>query len=228
MNLDKPEPFEIPDGGNYLGTIIDVVDLPNQQTQYGVKNKVRLVWTLGASFPGQKVVDSKGKTLEVIASLNSFWSNNSKLYKMVAMILGQAPPLITSTEQLEQLLLGRSNQLFIVKSQDAQDANKWYANVAGVAPMAPGQVAPQAPQGFVRFKNRAKTQAGPQGQPVQTYAQPPQNQQQPQQWQPAPQQQPPAGYPPAGQPPTFAPAPAAAPQGQWQPAPPPQGNNKSF
>jgi hypothetical protein len=225
MNLDKPEPFEIPDGGNYLGTIIDVVDLPNQQTQYGVKNRVRLVWTLGASFPGQKVVDSKGKTLEVIASLNSFWSNNSKLYKMVAMILGQAPPLITSTEQLEQLLLGRSNQLFIVKSQDAQDANKWYANVAGVAPMAPGQVAPQAPQGFVRFKNRAKTQAGPQGQPVQTYTQPQQQSQQQQSQAPTGWQQAPSNQ---QSPPNYAPAPAAAPQGQWTPAPPPQGNNKSF
>ena len=36
-----------------------------------------------------------------------------------------------------------------------------------------GDARTQAPAGFVRYKDKPKTQAGPQGRPVQTYAQAP-------------------------------------------------------
>jgi hypothetical protein len=172
MELTNQKPFERPDGGLFLGTIIDVVDMPNVQTSFGLKNKVRILWVLGPTQPGQKVTDSEGKPLTVAFIKNGSWNEKSELFKMAQMILNAPPPLITSTEQLAQLLLGRSNQLFITLTPNTKKAGEFYANVAGVSPLTPGQVAPVAPQGFVRQKDKPKTQAGPNGQPVQTYATP--------------------------------------------------------
>jgi hypothetical protein len=84
--------------------------------------------------------------------------------------LNGPPPLIVSTEQLAELLIGRSNQLFVTLTPNAQKPGEFFANVAGVTPLAAGQVPPPIPAGFVRTKDRPKTQAGPSGQPVQTYA----------------------------------------------------------
>jgi hypothetical protein len=170
MELKQPKPFEKPDGGLFLGTIIDVVDMPNQQTQYGLKDKVRILWVLGATQPGQRVTDSEGKPLTVAFIKNASIGTKSELFKMIQMILNGPPPLIVSTEQLAELLIGRSNQLFVTLTPNAQKPGEFFANVAGVTPLAAGQVPPPIPAGFVRTKDRPKTQTGPNGQPVQTYA----------------------------------------------------------
>jgi len=47
MREGKFSPCEQPDAGKFLGTIIDVVDLPNYPTKFGPKNRVRIVWVLG-------------------------------------------------------------------------------------------------------------------------------------------------------------------------------------
>jgi hypothetical protein len=90
----------------------------------------------------------------------------SDLYKMVGMVLNAAPPLITKTEELADLLLGRSNVLFITKTAREGKPGEFYANVTGVAPLQPGQVAPKAPEGFTRAKDKPAL-----GQPVQRAAQ---------------------------------------------------------
>jgi hypothetical protein len=172
MELSIPKPFEVPDGGLFLGTIIDVMEAFQQPTKFGPKDKVRIVWVLG-KVDGTPALDSEGKPYRAVGSYNASFGDKSSLYQIVQQILNAAPPLLKSTEELSALLIGRSNQLFITKDPNLQKPGSFFANIRGVTPLAPGQVPPQVPAGFVRQKDRPKTQAGPAGRPVQTYAQPP-------------------------------------------------------
>ena len=175
MELTQGKKFEKPDAGMFLGTLIDLVEMPNVQTQYGVKNKVRLHWVL-AQLNGSLVLDKEGKPMEVVGIYNASVSEKSELTKRVKQILNGPFPLITGadgTEQLAQLLIGRSNVLLLAKVDNPKDPNDPYTNVEGIAPVMPGSTPPAIPTGYIRHKNRPKTQAGPQGQPVQTFAQPP-------------------------------------------------------
>lgn len=172
MELSTGKNFEVPDSGMFLGTIIDVIDRPNVQTQFGVKDKVLIMWVIG-STTGAPLVDSEGKPFRVVQSYNGTMNEKGSLFGIIKQILGVAPPLINSTEQLSQLLIGRSNQIFLTKEQDAKTPTKYYANVKGLTPLVQGQTPPVAPAGFVRHKDKPQTQAGPQGRPVQTFAQPP-------------------------------------------------------
>lgn len=178
MEISQGKVFFKPEAGAYLGTVVDVIDTPNVQTQYGPKNKVRIVWLLN-NQNGTPALDPEGKQLEASVYTTAAMSEKSSqplfrnLFKIVYGILNQAPPLITSTAQLEQLLLGRSNGLLLTKEPNPAKAGDFYSNVVGIMPLAAGQIAPVVPANFVRRKDRPKTQAGPQGQSVQTYVQPP-------------------------------------------------------
>lgn len=213
MELNNQKPFEKPDAGQFAGTIIDVVDLPNYPSQYGPKNKIRIVWVLGPAAPGQKTLDSEGKPYQVIGMYNASISEKASLFKAISMILNAAPPLMTTTEQVAQLLIGRSNLLFLTKTPNPKIQGDFYVNIAAIMPLPAGFPIPQAPQGFIRTKDRVKTVAGPNGQPVQTFAQPPQQFQTPAQQFPtaAPTQQfqaPPAPAGAPGQPAPFVPPPS--------------------
>lgn len=199
MEISNQKPIHQPDAGIFLGTIIDVVDLPNYPTQFGPKNKVRIVWVLGKT-DNTPALDPEGKPFQVIAMPNASMNEKSTLFKMLAQILGQAPPLITTSEQLSQLLIGRSNQLFLTKTPNPKQQGQFFTNVTGVMPLTAGQYAPQAPTGFVRHKDKPKTVAGPNGQPVQTYAQAPAAPA-------APTAPPQPSYPPFGQPAPTSPPP---------------------
>jgi hypothetical protein len=189
MNITKGKVFFKADPGMYIGTIIDVVDMPQTQTSFGPKDKVRVVWALNLPN-GAPALDPEGKQLEATVFPTAMMSEKSSqplfrnLYKIVYGILNQAPPLISSTQDLEKLLMSRSNGLMLTKEPNPSVQGDFYSNVVGIMPLQPGQIAPGTPQGFVRAKDRVKTQAGPQGRPVQTYAIP----QQPQQFQQQPGQ----------------------------------------
>lgn len=172
MQIAQGAKFERPIPGMYLATLVDVVDLPQVQTQYGTKDKLRFHWVL-AYLNGQLYLGKDGKPVEATLQLNANMGSKAELPKRLMQILGQAPPVITSTEQLEQLVLGRSSVLVISTAPNPKDPNDPYANVEGIGPISPGMPAPPpVPQGYVRHKNRAKTVVGPNGQPVQTYATP--------------------------------------------------------
>lgn len=166
MELSKGKKFEKAPGGLYFGTIVDVVDMPNMQTQFGPKNKVRILWLLnntnGTPAMG-KAVDDAGQPkapeqLTVAFIKNASLHEKSELFKMITMILNAAPPVMNSTEQLAQLLIGRSNQLFLTQTPDPKTAGEFFTNVSGVSPLAAGQVAPAIPTGYVRAKDKpAKT-----------------------------------------------------------------------
>lgn len=234
MEVSQGKKFEKPAPGMYLGTLVDIVDMPNVATAYGLKNRVRFHWVL-ANLSGQLYIGKDGTPVEAVAMWNANMGGRAELPKRLTQILGQAPPVITSTEQLEQLVLGRSNILVLVQSDNAKNPLDPYVNVDGIGPVQPGMYPPPVPQGYVRAKNRPKTVTGPNGQPVATYASP----QAAAAAQPAAPAQP--GYPyapPAGVPPAYAPAPTAAPapgytapntvslEAPAQPAP--QGGNRPF
>lgn len=178
MDISQGKVFHKPEGGMYLGTIIDVVEKPNVQTQYGPKNKVLIVWTI--THPnGAQYLDPEGNPYQVSAFPTASMNEKStqplfrNLYKIISGVLGGQPPLITSSEQLESLLIGRSNGLLVTKEPNPNKAGDFYVNPVGLVPLQAGQTPPPVPANFVRAKNRPKTQAGPQGQSVQTYAVPP-------------------------------------------------------
>lgn len=172
MNIGQGKVFERPQGGAFLGTIIDVVDMPQRPTRYGPKDKIRVLWVL-AHINGAPYLDKEGQPFTIAGFYNATQTDNSNLTKALRQILSAQPPLITNTEDLTRLLLGRSNQLFLTQEPDQQKAGEFVTFVAGISPLPPGVVPPQAPAGFVRSVNKPKTQAGPQGRPVQTYSQPP-------------------------------------------------------
>jgi hypothetical protein len=178
MDISQGKVFYNPEPGTYLATIIDIIDKPQVQTQYGPKNKVLVKWVI-SQLNGQPYLDPEGQPFQVMVYVTATLSDRStqplfrNLYKVISGVLnGAQVPLITSTEQLEQLLLGRSNTLMVMKEPNPAKAGEFFTNVVGILPLPGGAIAPQAPAGFVRFKNKPKTQAGPQGRPVQTYAQP--------------------------------------------------------
>ncbi len=196
MEISQGKKYEKPQPGNYTGTVIDIIPMPNVSSTFNgvttLVNKVRIVWILGPAYLGQNVLTKEGKPFEQMgtypAKLVNTGTKKSKLYELLEQMLQQAPPLIRNDEELERVLLGRSNQLFLVAAANAKDPTDPYINVAGVTPLAPGQVPPQAPVGFVRVKNRPKEVAGQNGQVVQTYGTPQaaQQAQQPVQQQQAP------------------------------------------
>jgi hypothetical protein len=163
MELSKPKVFEKPDAGMFLGTIIDVVDMPNVTVVWkGVSklvNKVRVEWVLG-KLDNTPLLDSEGKPMTISGFYTATISDNSNLGKFLAQVLNAAPPLMTTTEQIAQLLIGRSGQLFLIKAPNLKNPQDPYTNISGIAPLAPGQVAPVTPTGFIRSKDRPKTVAG--------------------------------------------------------------------
>ncbi len=172
MELSQGRTFTKAAPGMYLGTIVDVVDMPNVQTAYGLKNRVRIHWVL-AGLNGAPYIDKEGKVVEAVGMWNANMGPKAELPKKLAQILGGAPPVLTSSEQLEQLLIGRSNVLILVQTDNPKNPQDPYINVDSIAPLQPGMPAPPPiPPNYVRFKNRPKTQVGPNGQPVQTFASP--------------------------------------------------------
>ena len=180
MDISQGKVFYNPDAGTYLGTIIDVIDKPKVQTQYGLKDKVLIKWVI-SQMNGQPYLDPEGQPYQVMVYVTATISDRStqplfrNLNKVIVGVLnGGQPPLITSTAQLEQILLNRSNVLMVMKEPNPAKAGEFFVNVVGILPLPAGAPAPHAPVGFIRQKDKPQTQAGPQGRPVQTYAQAPQ------------------------------------------------------
>ena len=148
---DNSKKYPVPDSGEFLGTIVDVVDLGIVHSpKWGDKAKIRIVWVLDRK-------DADGNPFRVQRTVNATVSSGppkpSDLYNIVKDVTGQAPAVPFETE----VLIGRSNKLFIIKEGE-------YANIKGILPVPAGVVPPPIPAGFVRAKD--KNQQAVQAQPA--------------------------------------------------------------
>lgn len=207
MLIPAAKIFEKPEAGAHFAVLIDVVDLGMITTVFNGQPKtypaIRYIWSLATLGKDGKPLRQYSQKLNA-----SSWHEKGNLYKVTKMILGVPPSPAIDPESL----IGQVRQLFI--SRDiSPDGSKDYANIMGIVPAPAGYVLP-IPADYVREKFRPKTQAGPAGQPVQTYSQPPQ---QPAQYAQATQQ-----YTPP------APAPTQQVGPQTYPTPVPQGTDVKF
>jgi len=138
--------FETPETGQFIGTVIDVVDLGKKANRFGEeKVRLRVLWVLNAN-------DSQGQPYRVMREANATVADKPKkstLYEIVEGVTGQAPAVPFETD----VLIGRSNLLIIVK--ETAPNGKKYANIKAILPLPAGVIPPQAPQGFLRAKDRA-------------------------------------------------------------------------
>lgn len=170
MELTKPKVFEKADAGIFLATCADIVDMPNVTSvwngQTKTVNKVRFLWILG-TLDGKPLFDKEGKPLTIAEFFNAVQADNSNMSKRLAQIFPAGVPLLNTTEDISNLMIGRSAQLFLVKAPNKKNPLDPYTNVSGAAPLSPGQVPPPIPSTFVREINKPKMVAG-----QQTYATP--------------------------------------------------------
>lgn len=157
--------YERPASGQYHGVLADIVDLGMVTTNFNNVPKtqpmVRFVWILNVN-------GRDGKPLQVQQRFNvTSLHEKSNVYKTLKQILGQPPQPNLDIESL----IGQTRYLWI--NTETKPDGKEYANIMGILPAQNGTVVP-IPADFIRDKFKPKTTAGPQGQPVQTYQQPPQ------------------------------------------------------
>lgn len=173
------------DTGKYFGTVIDVVDLglcvpKNTTFSSAPVHRVQIVWVLNTNGPdGKPLIHSEAPPNKLVPGGKY---KPSRLYTITSGVLGVPPSQPFSLFDIESLL-GKSNELFIMKTGDGNDAR---SEIAGFVPLPPGVTPPAVPAGFVRKINQP--QRSQSAQPVQS-AQSVQQPQPAQPFQPAQQAQ---------------------------------------
>lgn len=143
--------FEKPVSGVYNGVLADVVYTKDEQTNFGLKNKTRLVWLLEAK-------DKEGAHFQVIKKMNSSMFPKSDLGKFIKTMLGSDPGLSFDPDTL----IGKNYTLMISLDTNAQ-TGKVFANVTGIVLNTTGTFA--IPATFERdFVKKARQAAQGQGQ----------------------------------------------------------------
>src|SRR5208282_1074749 len=145
---DNQKPFENPPAGQYIGLLVDVVDLGLVKTAYGEKAQIRMIWLLfGTNAQGQLVgyFDKENRQFRVMRQASQTMNPKSKLFETVSDVLnGEQPAVPFESENL----IGRANLLF-VKIEKAQNG-KEYANVKAILPLPANTPVPVVPTDFVR------------------------------------------------------------------------------
>lgn len=161
MALFAPESgkqFSKPNTGKYIGTVIDVVDLglkvpknPNPAYPTGPVHRIQVVWAI-RDTDGKVVEYSEAPPFKMGEGGGKF--KPTRLYTIASGVYLGAPPRPFNVEEL----LGKSNELFIVKTGDGDNAR---SEIAGFLPVPPGVTPPTASAipGFVRNADKPKTAA---------------------------------------------------------------------
>lgn len=142
--------FSKPATGKYIGTVIDVVDLglcKSKNPQFPEPtHRIQIIWVLNVEDKDGKPVEySEAPPFKIGEGGGKF--KPSRLYQIGTGVFGGA---IARPFDVESLL-GRSNELFIVKTGNDADAR---SEIAGFLPVPPGVTPPTAPADFVRKINR--------------------------------------------------------------------------
>jgi hypothetical protein len=177
MAPESGKQFSKPNTGKYIGTIIDVVDLGlckpksnNPAFSNEPVHRIQVIWVLNTNGTDGKPVEySEAPPFKIGEGGGKF--KPTRLYQIATGVFGGA---IARPFDVESLL-GRSNELFIVKTGEGNDAR---SEVAGFLPVPAGVTPPTIPAGFVRKINKpaptanttqsAQTQAQTQAQPAQS------------------------------------------------------------
>ena len=115
---DKGGDFEIPEEGQYLAVVADVVDLGPVATNFGVKERVQITWLLDA-------FDSEGNQFRIAEFFNKSLHEKASLRKRIKSITGVDP---TGTFDMETML--GTNSLIVIEHNEGD--KRTYANVVAV------------------------------------------------------------------------------------------------
>ena len=115
---DKGGDFEIPEEGQYLAVVADVVDLGPVATNFGVKARVQITWLLDA-------FDSEGNQFRIAEFFNKSLHEKASLRKRIKSITGIDP---TGTFDMETML--GTNSLIVIEHNEGD--KRTYANVVAV------------------------------------------------------------------------------------------------
>ena len=135
--------------GLHQAVCVDVVDLGDQQTQFGIKHQVRLIWQVDETNPDD------GKRFRVQKKYTLSLNEKANLRKDLECWRGCK----FNAQELEgfdlERLLAVNCQLQII--HNLTDEGKTYANIQAIIAAAKG-IPKIAPEGYVREKDRAKQQ----------------------------------------------------------------------
>jgi len=129
--------WELPEDGQYRAVIVDVIDLGEVQTGFGVKPKVQIKWMLDA-------FNSEGFPFYASSFYTASLHEKANLRKALKSILGAD---VSGQFDLEELL-GINNQLVIQQNTPA-GGEKTYANIVAIL-KAPKGKRLEIPADFVR------------------------------------------------------------------------------
>ena len=130
----KTEGFELAPAGNHLARIYGLVDIGMQETNFGEKHEIYVLWELPLELDKKGEVHTKAKRYTL--SLNE----KANLCKMIEGLLGRK----LSNEQKEifdfSKLVGKECMVSI--THDDGNDGKQYANIHSVTPVARGMTVP--------------------------------------------------------------------------------------
>ncbi len=127
--------------GPHLSTLADVQDLGIQNTNFGERHNLRLVFLIGESDP-------KGEPLQVSLICTASAHENSKLTALTRLLLGDQ-----ATEDVDTSdLLGKS--CCLTTEQQANSRGKVFAQIVSQRALRPGDQGPSIPIDYERSENR--------------------------------------------------------------------------
>jgi hypothetical protein len=138
--------YELPDEGEHLAVLADVVDLGEVDTEYGKKDRVRFIWLVQQR-------DSDGKHIAVAYSYNKSLYEKANLRNAVKVITGRDPGDSCDLETL----LGSNVRLVI---EHYTHDGRSFAGIAAMLWPRKGETAFAVPADFIRAKDRNSVGSG--------------------------------------------------------------------
>jgi hypothetical protein len=130
--------FEVPDPGEHLAVLADVVPLGVRNTNYGPKDQLRFKW-----FVQQTGTD--GRQLGVIATYNNTLGDGASLVQVITDLTGNPPGDEFDTEALT----GVNSRLTLKIQKKKKDGTK-FAKVIAILPPRKGDPLLLVPQWYKR------------------------------------------------------------------------------
>jgi hypothetical protein len=141
--------FKIAPAGNHRAVCNAVIDLGNQQTNFGVKNQVYIRFELtDERLSYEKDGEKKEGPMSIGNTYNVFFNEKSNLYKMLVSWRGKA----FSDEELKGFelfnIVGTACMLNVVHKESG---GKTYANIASVTPLPKAMEKPDPENPLIKY-----------------------------------------------------------------------------